>query len=55
MNASALNIIQNTTSIVSGNMELRDMFIIDKIYESANNNGEIIYLKDIHEIIDLKR
>lgn len=55
MNAFALNIIQNTTSIVSGNMGLRDMRIIDKIYKSVNNNGEVIYLKDVPEILDLKR
>lgn len=52
---SVCSIINKKNSIVYGKMGLRDMCIIEKIYESASKSGEVIYLKDVPEIFDLKR
>ena len=55
MDAFALNILQNTSSLVPGEMGLRDYFIIDKIYESMKNGGKEVSLNGIPEILDLRQ
>lgn len=54
MDAFAQNIIQDTPTIVPGEMGLRDNYIISKIYESASKNGEVVHLDDIPKILDLR-
>jgi len=54
MDAFALNILQNTNTLVPGEMGLRDYMIIDKIYQSANNNSEVISLKGLPNILDIR-
>lgn len=55
MDAFALNVLQNTASLVPGEMGLRDNYIIEKIYESADKNGEEVYLNDIPKSLDLRK
>ena len=55
MDAFALNIINNTPSLVPGEMGLRDNYLIDKIYESAANNGKVVELDDIPKILDMRK
>ncbi|ULC58739.1 Gfo/Idh/MocA family oxidoreductase [Flaviramulus sp. BrNp1-15] len=55
MDAFALNILNNTESIVPGEMGLRDNYIIEKIYDSAANNSEVLELNDIPNILDIRR
>jgi len=55
MDAFALNILQDTASIVPGEMGLRDNYIIEKIYESASKNGEVVSLTDIPKVLDLRK
>lgn len=55
IDAFAQNIIQDTQSIVPGEMGLRDNYIIEKIYESANNNGKTVTLENIPQILDLRK
>lgn len=54
MDAFAQNILQNTPSLVPGEMGLRDNYIIEKIYESAANDGAVVTLEDIPEVLDLR-
>ncbi|MFI1743526.1 Gfo/Idh/MocA family protein [Thalassobellus sediminis] len=55
MDAFALNIIQNTQSLVPGEMGLRDNYLIEKIYESAANNSKVIQLDNIPNVLDIRR
>jgi len=55
MDAFALNLINNTNTIVPGEMGLRDLYLIEKIYESASNNAQTIQLVDIPNILDLRK
>jgi predicted dehydrogenase len=55
IDAFALNILNDTKSIVSGEMGLRDMYIIEKIYESANANSKEVFLDKIPNILDLRK
>ena len=55
MDAFAINILENTPTLVPGEMGLRDNYIIEKIYESAANGGVEISLKDIPNILDLRK
>jgi hypothetical protein len=55
MDAFAINILQNTPSIVPGEMGLRDNYIIEKIYESAAKGGVEVSLYDIPNILDLRK
>ena len=55
MDAFAINILQNTPSIVPGEMGLRDNYIIEKIYESAAKQGAEVSLSDIPNILDLRK
>ncbi len=52
MDAFALNIMQNTPSLVPGEMGARDMFIIDRIYESMIT-GKEVSLAGVPEILHL--
>lgn len=54
MDAFAVNILQNTPSLVPGEMGLRDNYIIEKIYESAANDGAVVTLEDIPVVLDLR-
>jgi len=54
MDAFAQNILQDTASIVPGEMGLRDNYIIEKIYESASKNGAVVTLEDIPRVLDLR-
>lgn len=54
MDAFAVNILQNTPSLVPGEMGLRDNYIIEKIYESAANDGAVVTLEDIPMVLDLR-
>lgn len=54
MDAFAQNILQNTPSLVPGEMGLRDNYIIEKIYESAANDGAVVTLEDIPAVLDLR-
>ncbi len=54
MDAFAQNILQNTPSIVPGEMGMRDNYIIEKIYESAAKNGTVVTLEDIPNVIFLR-
>ena len=54
MDAFAQNVLQDTPSLVPGEMGLRDNYIIEKIYESAANNGAVVTLEDIPKIQDLR-
>ncbi len=54
MDAFAQNILQDTPSLVPGEMGLRDNYIIEKIYESAANNGAVVTLEDIPKVQDLR-
>ncbi len=55
MDAFALNIINGTKSIVPGEMGLRDLYLIEKIYESASNNSELLELNNIPNVLDLRK
>ena len=55
MDAFATNILENTSTLVPGEMGLRDNYIIEKIYASAANNGKEIGLEDIPKILDLRK
>lgn len=55
IDAFALNILNDTKSIVSGEMGLRDMYIIEKIYESARTDGKQVLLDEIPNILDLRK
>lgn len=55
MDAFAVNILENTATLVPGEMGLRDNYIIEKIYASAANNGKEIGLEDIPRILDLRK
>jgi predicted dehydrogenase len=55
IDAFAVNILKNSASLVSGEMGLRDNYIIEKIYESAKNDGAEVSLKDIPNILDLRK
>ncbi|WP_282086300.1 Gfo/Idh/MocA family protein [Aquimarina algiphila] len=55
MDAFALNIIDDTKSSVPGEMGLRDLYLIEKIYESASNNSKPMELDDIPNILDLRK
>ncbi|MBC2845555.1 Gfo/Idh/MocA family protein [Winogradskyella flava] len=54
MDTFAQNILQDTSSIVPGEMGLRDNYIIEKIYESAANHSAVVNLNDIPNILDLR-
>ena len=51
MDAFASNVINNTKILVPGEMGMRDMFIIEKIYESISNNGKEMSLQGIPNIL----
>ncbi len=53
MDAFALNVMNHSEILVPGEMGMRDMYIIEKIYKSAANNGSIENLADIPEILHL--
>ncbi|WP_179006543.1 Gfo/Idh/MocA family protein [Winogradskyella forsetii] len=55
MDAFALNILKNTPTLVPGEMGLRDNYLIEKIYESAENNGKVIELNDVPNILDIRK
>lgn len=55
IDAFALNILNDTKSIVPGEMGLRDMYIIEKIYESANADSKEVFLDEIPNILDLRK
>jgi predicted dehydrogenase len=55
IDAFALNILNDTKSIVPGEMGLRDMYIIEKIYESANASSKEVFLDEIPNILDLRK
>lgn len=55
MDAFALDVLNNTPSLVPGEMGLRDCFIIDKIHESIANGGKKVSLEGIPEILDLRK
>lgn len=55
IDAFALNVLNDIKSIVPGEMGLRDMYIIEKIYESANANAKKVYLDKIPNILDLRK
>ena len=55
MDAFAQNIINDTPSIVSGEMGLRDLYLIEKIYESAANNAKPVLLDKIPNVLDLRK
>jgi predicted dehydrogenase len=55
MDAFAQNILQDTPSIVPGEMGMRDNYIIEKIYESASKNGAVVTLEDIPKILFLRK
>ena len=55
IDAFAVNILKNSASLVSGEMGLRDNYIIEKIYESAKNHGAEVSLEDIPKILDLRK
>jgi hypothetical protein len=54
MDAFTMNILKNTSTIVPGEMGLRDNYIIEKIYESATNQGVEVSLEHIPSILDLR-
>lgn len=54
MDAFAQNILNNTETLVPGKMGLRDNYIIEKIYESVQKNGEEVFLTEIPKILDLR-
>ena len=54
MDAFALNILNDSQSIVPGEMGLRDLYIIEKIYESSSNNSKPVLLDKIPNILDLR-
>jgi predicted dehydrogenase len=55
MDAFAQNIVQDTPSIVPGEMGMRDNYIIEKIYESASKNGAVVTLEDIPNVLFLRK
>jgi predicted dehydrogenase len=55
IDAFSLNILNDTKSIVPGEMGLRDLYIIEKIYESANANSKEVFLDEIPNILDLRK
>ena len=55
MDAFAINILQDTQTLVPGEMGLRDNYIIEKIYESANNGSKEVTLNNIPNILDLRK
>lgn len=55
MDAFAVNVMQDTQSLVPGEMGLRDNFIIDKIYESMAKGGKEVSLEGIPNILDLRK
>ena len=55
MDAFAINILKNTATLVPGEMGLRDNYIIEKIYESAAKGGVEVSLKEIPNILDLRK
>ncbi len=54
IDAFALNILNDTKSIVSGEMGWRDLYLIEKIQESAAQNGKLIQLNDVPNYLDLR-
>ncbi len=55
MDAFALNVLQDTQTLVPGEMGMRDNYIIEKIYESAAKGGVEVSLADIPQIQDLRK
>ena len=55
MDAFALDVIENRDSLVPGEMGMRDNYLIEKIYESAANGGEVVTLEDIPKVLDLRK
>lgn len=55
MDAFALNILEDTESIVPGEMGMRDNYLIEKIYESASKGGQIVSLEAIPKVLDLRK
>ena len=55
MDAFALNVLNGTKSLVPGEMGLRDNYLIEKIYESAGNDGAVVTLENIPKVLDIRR
>lgn len=53
MDAFTLNILNDTPAIASGEMGMRDMYYIEKIYQSAANGGEVLSLVGAPEVLHL--
>ena len=51
MDAFARSVLYDEPLLVPGEMGLRDMIIIEKIYQSAYNGGEEIILEDLPQIL----
>lgn len=51
MDAFANNVLNDTDVLVPGEMGMRDMYIIEKIYQSMQQNGKEISLADIPKIL----
>ena len=51
MEAFAMNVMRDTEILVPGEMGMRDLFIIEKIYESMQNGGREIALTGIPEVL----
>lgn len=51
MDAFASNVLSDTEILVPGEMGMRDLFVIEKIYESIKNGGREIALDGIPEIL----
>ncbi len=51
MDAFTRNVLDNTEIITPGEMGLRDVYIMNKIYESAANNGQRMELPDMPQVL----
>lgn len=53
MDAFTRNILDDTPVIASGEMGMRDMFYIEKIYQSAARGGEVLNLEEAPQVLHL--
>ena len=53
MDAFTMNILNDTPVIASGEMGMRDMFYIEKIYASAASGGDVLSLAGAPEVLHL--
>ena len=51
MDAFTRNILDDTPVIATGEMGMRDMFYIEKIYQSAANGGELLSLEGAPQVL----